>query len=102
MTLTSFMKSINELAITKGYNQNTGWMFWKLLTELGEYSKAIEEGKSKDVISEEGADVLHLFFQIENKHGNGDPDHSLQRKIDKNWNSKKKTLDENTQEIVRK
>jgi len=102
MSLKDFMLSIEKLAKAKGYNQNTGWLFWKLLTELGEYSKAIEEGKSKDVISEEGADVLHLFFQIENKHGNGYPDLSLQKKIDKNWNSKKKTLDENTQEIVRK
>ncbi len=102
MNLQDFMLSIEELAKSKKYNQHTGWMFWKLLTELGEYSKAIEEDKPKSVISEEWADVQHLLFQIEFKHGDGDPDLALQKKIDKNWNSKKKTLDEDTQEIVRK
>jgi NTP pyrophosphatase (non-canonical NTP hydrolase) len=102
VNLTHFMIAINDLAKAKGYNQTDGWLFWKLLTELGEYSKAIEEGKDKKEISEEWADVMHLLMQIEFKHGDRDPDLALQKKIDKNWNTKKKTLDEKTQEIVKK
>ncbi len=101
MNLNQYMIAINDLAKAKGYNQSTGWMFWKLLTELGEYSKAIEEGKSSKEISEEYADVEHLLLQIQFKHG-GDPDFALQAKINKNWNSKKKTLDEKSEKIVRK
>lgn len=101
MNLNDYMIAINELAISKGYNQSTGWLFWKLLTELGEYSKAIEEGKSKKEISEEYADIEHLILQIQFKYGS-DPDIALQAKINKNWYSKKKTLDQQSGEIVRK
>ena len=102
MNLSQFMIAINDLAVNKSYNQSDGWLFWKLLTELGEYSKAIEEGKDKKTISEEWADVMHLLMQIEFKHGDRDPDLALQKKIDKNWNTKKKTLDEKSEKIVRK
>ncbi len=101
MNLDEYMIAINDLAKAKGYNQSDSWLFWKLLTELGEYSKAVEEGKSKEEVSEEFADIMHLLMQIQFKHG-ADPDFALHSKINKNWNSKKKTLDEKTQEIVKK
>jgi len=101
MNLNQYMIAINDLARAKGYNQNTGWLFWKLLTELGEYSKAIEEGKTREEISEEYADVEHMLLQIQYLHGDN-PDIALQKKINLNWISKKKTLDEDTGEIVKK
>lgn len=101
MNITDYMNEIEKLAKEKGYNQETGWMFWKLLTELGEFSKAIEEGKSRDEIGDEYADVEHMLLQLQNKHGNN-PDIALSKKIKENWGSKKKTLNKLTQEIERK
>jgi len=101
MNLEEYMIAINNLAKAKGYNQKDSWLFWKLLTEIGEYSKAVEEGKQRREVSEEFADIMHLLMQIQYKHGD-DPDMALQRKIEINWHSKKKTLDETTQEIIRK
>jgi len=95
-----YNKEINELALGKGYNQTPAWLFWKALIELGELAKAFEEGKM-DEIGFEYADVEHMLQQILTISGVKDPDFYLQRKIDMNWNSKKKTLGEDGK-IVRK
>jgi len=95
-----YNKEINELALGKGYNQTPAWLFWKALIELGELAKAFEEGKMEE-IGFEYADVEHMLQQILTISGVKDPDFYLQRKIEMNWNTKKKTLGEDGK-IVRK
>ncbi len=70
----------------------TPFLMWKLLTELGEFSKAIEEEKSREEIGLEGADIIVVLLQILEKY-NIDPDRILRKKIKEVWETPKKTWD---------
>jgi len=94
LNLDTINEIINELALAKKYSQEPSWLAWKLGTEVGELLKAMEEGRKKDV-GEEWADVEHILHQILTVYEVKNLEAVLLKKVESNWNSKKKTLGEN-------
>jgi NTP pyrophosphatase (non-canonical NTP hydrolase) len=91
LNLKEFQIEVQHLADAKGYNQDLHYLFSRLVQEGSELIDAIQLEKSDEEVGEEGADVLHFFFQIINKKPNVNIDSSLSKKIASNYINKKKT-----------
>lgn len=91
MNLKDYQSEVQNLAEAKGYNQDLHYLFSRMIQEGSELIDAIQLGKSDDEVGEEGADVLHFFFQIIQKRSNVNMDSSLSKKIATNYTHKKKT-----------
>ncbi len=92
LSLNDYQIEINNIAVAKKFNMETPALMWKLLTEVGEFSKAVEEEKSREDIGLEGADIIIVLLQLLEKY-NIDPDMSLRKKIKEVWENPKKTWD---------
>jgi len=91
MNLKDYQHEVMELAKTKGYNQDLHYLFSRMVQEGSELVDAIQLGKPDEEVGEEGADVLHFFFQILEKRPKVNIDSSLSKKIASNYTHKKKT-----------
>ena len=101
ITLEHYKQKVRTLANVKGYNQTLPHLLSKFFIEAGELAKAVEDGLTQKEIAEEGADVLHLYFQIMDKFAPKiNLDEALDAKIASNFVTAKKTW--NGREIVRK
>ena len=101
ITLEYYRQKIRTLATAKGYCQDLPHLISKFFIEAGELAKSVEDGATQKEIAEEGADVLHMYFQIMDKFAPEiNLDESLDAKIASNYINKKKTW--NGTEIVRK
>lgn len=93
MILKEYQFQVRKLAETKGYNQELFYLFGRMIQEASEMLDAIWQNKSDEEVTEEGADLLHFFFQILDKRPNADIDKAMDKKISKNYVTKKKTND---------
>ena len=92
--LQDYQKEVRDLAKTKGYNQDLHFLFSRLVQEGSELVDAIQLGESDDKVGEEGADVLHFFFQIIDHRPKVNLDKSMSKKITSNYSNKKKTWED--------
>jgi len=100
VNLKSYQKYVRHLAKTKGYNQELFYLFSRLIQEAGELLDAIWQKEPPKRIGEEGADLLHFFFQMIDLVPDVDIDNSMVAKIKSNYSHKKKTNQEG--KMVRK
>lgn len=91
MNLRDYQLQVRELAEKKGYDQELFYLFSRLVQEASELLDAVWQNKSDEEVTEEGADLLHFFFQILDKRPNADIDKAMDEKIAKNHVTKKKT-----------
>ncbi len=93
LNLKDYQAKVAKLAKEKGYNQELFYMHIRLVQEASEMLNAIWQGKSDEEVSEEGADVLHFFFQLMELRPKADIDDGMLKKIASNYIHKKKTKD---------
>jgi NTP pyrophosphatase (non-canonical NTP hydrolase) len=93
LNLKDYQAKVAKLAKEKGYNQELFYLHSRMIQESSEMLDAIWQGKSDDEVAEEGADVLHFFFQIMQMRPKADIDDALLKKIASNYIHKKKTND---------
>ncbi len=91
MNLSQYQTQVRELAKIKGYDQELFYLFSRMVQEGSEMLDAIWQGKSDKEVAEEGADLLHFFFQMLDKRPKANIDRALLLKIASNYNHKKKT-----------
>ena len=91
MDLQHYQKEVRKLAQEKGYNQDLFYLFGRLIQEGSEMLDAIWQGKSDEEVAEEGADLLHFFFQMLDHRPNANIDRGMLKKIASNYVHKKKT-----------
>ncbi len=91
LDLRQYQEEVNKLALVKGYNQELFYLHSRLVQEAGELLDAIWQGKSDEEVSEEGADVLHFFFQMLDKKPFANIDRGMLKKIASNYVHRKKT-----------
>ena len=90
-----------RLAEEKKWNTTFPWLATKLTIELGEFLKAIEEGKPQKFILMEWADVTFVLSQLMyNSYPKGDLDKALKVIMLMNANMEKKTW--NGDKVVRR
>jgi len=94
LNLNEYQKEVEELAKAKGYNQDLHYLFSRMIQEGSELIDAIQLEKSDEEVGEEGADVLHFFFQITAKRPKVNMDSSMRKKIASNYVHKKKTWED--------
>lgn len=94
MNLKAYQDKVEDLAEQKGYNQETFYLFSRMIQEGSEMLDALWQEKSDEEFAEEGADLLHFFFQIINKRPNANIDRAMLLKIASNYEHKKKTQDD--------
>ena len=100
MSLKDYQVQVRELAKAKGYDQELFYLFSRLIQEADELLNAIWQGKTGVEVEEEGADVLHFFYQMLDKVPEADIDRGMDNKIASNYTHKKKTNDKG--KMVRK
>ena len=91
MNLRQYQEEVSNLAKEKGYNQELFYLFGRMIQEASEMLDAIWQNKSDEEVSEEGADLLHFFFQILDHRPNANIDRGMLKKIASNYVHKKKT-----------
>ncbi len=91
MNLKDYQLKVGKLAKEKGYNQELFYLHSRMVQEGSEMLDAIWQGKSDEEVSEEGADLLHFFFQIMAMRPKADIDVAMLKKIESNYVNKKKT-----------
>ena len=91
MNLSQYQTQVRELAKIKGYEQELFYLFSRMVQEGSEMLDAIWQGKSDAEVAEEGADLLHFFFQMLDKRPKANIDQALVAKILSNYKHKKKT-----------
>jgi len=91
MNLKDYELKVEKLAKEKGYNQELFYLHSRMVQEGSEMLDAIWQGKSDEEVAEEGADLLHFFFQIIHLKPKSDIDKAMNDKIDSNYEHKKKT-----------
>ena len=91
MNLKGYQKLVRKLAEAKGYDQDLFYLHSRLVQESCELLDSIWQGKSAISIQEEGADVLHFFFQMLDKNKLVDIDSGMLNKLKSNQINKKKT-----------
>ena len=91
MNLRGYQEKVEELAKAKGYDQETFYLFSRMIQEGSEMLDALWQNKSDEEFAEEGADFLHFFFQFMSKRPNANIDRAMLLKIAKNYDSLKKT-----------
>jgi len=91
MDLKQYQEEVSKLAKEKGYDQELFYLFGRMVQESGELLNAIWQGKSDEEVAEEGADVLHFFFQILDHRPYANIERGMLKKIASNYVHKKKT-----------
>ena len=91
MNLREYQAEVTKLAKEKGYNQELFYLFSRMIQEASEMLDAIWQGKSDEEVAEEGADLLHFFFQILEHRQYANIDREMLKKIASNYVHKKKT-----------
>lgn len=91
MNLGQYQAEVRKLAREKGYNQELFYLFGRMVQEGAEMLDAIWQGKSDKEVAEEGADVLHFFFQMLDHRPYANIDRGMLMKIASNHVHKKKT-----------
>jgi len=91
MSLKDYQVQVRELAKAKGYDQELFYVFGRLVQEASELLDAIWQKKSDKEVEEEGADLLHFFYQMIDHRPSADIDRGMNNKIASNWTHKKKT-----------
>jgi len=91
MNLKDYQLKVSKLAKEKGYNQELFYLHSRMVQEGSEMLDAIWQGKSDEEVVEEGADLLHFFFQIMDMRPKADIDVAMLKKIESNYVHKKKT-----------
>jgi phosphoribosyl-ATP pyrophosphohydrolase len=94
LNLRAYQDKVEELAEAKGYNQETFYLFSRMVQEASEMLDALWQEKSDEEFAEEGADLLHFFFQLINKRPNANIDRAMLLKISSNFENLKKTQGE--------
>lgn len=91
MNLKDYQVLVRDLAKQKKWDRELFYLHSRLVQESGELLDAIWQGKSAKEVEEEGADVLHFFFQMLDKIRMADIDRGMTNKIESNLKHKKKT-----------
>lgn len=91
MNLKEYQAKVAKLAKEKEYNQELFYLHSRMVQEGSEMLDAIWQGKSDEEVAEEGADLLHFFFQLMGLRPKADIDVAMNKKIDSNYIHKKKT-----------
>jgi len=91
MNLKEYQEKVAKLAKDKGYNQELFYLHSRMIQEATEMLNKIWYGKSDEEVAEEGADVLHFFFQLLELRPKADIDDAMLKKIASNYIHKKKT-----------
>lgn len=91
MNLKQYQEKVTELAKEKQYNQELFYMHSRMVQEASEMLDAIWQGKSDEEVAEEGADLLHFFFQLMDIRPKANIDDAMLKKIASNYIHKKKT-----------
>ncbi len=101
MNLKAYQDKVEDLAEAKGYNQETFYLFSRMIQEASEMLDAYWQEKSDEEFAEEGADVLHFFFQLLNKRPNANIDRAMLLKIASNFEHVKKTQGEEGKMVLK-
>jgi NTP pyrophosphatase (non-canonical NTP hydrolase) len=91
MDLKQYQREVSKLAKEKGYNQELFYLFGRMIQEATEMLDAIWQNKSDEEVAEEGADLLHFFFQILDHRPYANIERGMLKKIASNYIHKKKT-----------
>jgi NTP pyrophosphatase (non-canonical NTP hydrolase) len=91
LNLKQYQAEVTKLAKEKEYDQELFYLFGRLVQEASEMLDAIWQNKSDEEVAEEGADLLHFFFQMLDKRPYANIDRAMLKKIASNYVHKKKT-----------
>jgi NTP pyrophosphatase (non-canonical NTP hydrolase) len=91
MNLKGYQEKVGKLAKEKHYNQELFYLHSRMVQEGSEMLDAIWQGKSDEEVAEEGADLLHFFFQLMDLRPKANIDDAMIKKIASNYINKKKT-----------
>ncbi len=100
MNLRQYQEEVRKLAKIKDYNQELFYLHSRMVQEGCELLDAIWQGKSDEEVAEEGADLLHFFFQMLDHRPLANIERGMLKKIASNYVHKKKTNEKGT--MVRK
>jgi len=100
LNLEQYQQKVGKLAKEKHYNQELFYMHSRMIQEASEMLDAIWQGKSDEEVAEEGADLLHFFFQIMDLRPKAKIDDAMLKKIASNYINKKKTNEDGS--MIRK
>jgi len=91
MNLKQYQEEVRKLAKLKDYNQELFYLHGRMVQEGCELLDAIWQGKSDEEVAEEGADLLHFFFQMLDHRPFANIERGMLKKIASNYVHRKKT-----------